>query len=348
MARVLVAMSGGVDSSVAAALCLRDGHEVVGVTMKLWGGESDTGCCSVADVEDARYVAGQLGISHRVLNLTQEFSALVVDHYVDGYGRGETPNPCIECNRSIKFDILVDRARVLGFDYVATGHHARIATREGTALVARGKDPKKDQSYVLSMIPPKVSERLMFPVGEYDKSAVREMADEWGLRTATKPDSQDVCFISRESSPRSFVTDRIGALPATIVDVDSACTLGEDADMKTVTIGQRRRVGGLGDGLRRYVIEKDLSAQVIYVGTAERLKVSSQPVGKVCVHRGDLPLRGLVQVSAHGRAVEATLTAEGLIFSERQRMVAPGQTVAFYQQDAVVASAIVTGASRER
>lgn len=343
MARVLVAMSGGVDSSVAAALCLREGHEVVGVTMKLWGGESDTGCCSVADVEDARYVAGQLGITHRVLNLTQEFSSLVVDHYVEGYGRGETPNPCIECNRSIKFDLLVERARLLGFDRVATGHHARITSDEEPLLVSRGKDLRKDQSYVLSMIPPEVTKRLMFPVGDFDKAQVREMADRWGLRTAAKPDSQDVCFISRGSSPRGFIDDRIGALPATVIDVDSARTLGEDADIKTVTIGQRRRLGGPGDGLRRYVIEKDLEARVIYVGTAEHLKVSSQPIGRLTVHRGELPLQGLVQMSAHGRPVAATFTKDRLIFEERQRKIAPGQTVALYQLDAVVASATVTG-----
>ncbi len=196
--RVLVAMSGGVDSSVAAALIAeRYGPEqVVGATLKLWGGPSDSGCCSVADVEDARRVADQLGLVHHVFNFTGDFEEHVVGPYLRGHLEGRTPNPCIECNRHLKFDRLLDRARVLGFDAVATGHHARRTTGAGgTHLLRRGADPAKDQSYVLAMLGQVQLARCLFPVGDLTKAQVRAEARRLGLRTAAKPDSQDVCFI---------------------------------------------------------------------------------------------------------------------------------------------------------
>ena len=182
---VLVAMSGGVDSSVAAALLVDEGWDVVGVTMRLWGGASDTGCCSVADVDDARRVAQQLGIDHVVFNFSDDFDTHVVAPYVDAHAHGRTPNPCIECNRHIKFDRLLARAERLGLDAVATGHHARIVTTPTGALrVARGADPAKDQSYVVHMLGADALTRLRFPVGDRTKADVRAIAATLGLRTA--------------------------------------------------------------------------------------------------------------------------------------------------------------------
>src|SRR6516165_7851743 len=214
--RVMVAMSGGVDSSVAAALLVEQGHEVVGATLKLWGGESDSGCCSVADVEDARRVAQQLGIEHHVFNLTDEFERHVVAPYVGEHARGRTPNPCIECNRTMKFDRLLRRADRMGFDRLATGHHARVTggDEDGRPMrLRRGADAAKDQSYVLSMLDQHALARVVFPVGEMTKDEVRARARRLGLRTASKPDSQDVCFIGRVEGRQSFLAERMALHP---------------------------------------------------------------------------------------------------------------------------------------
>src|SRR6266568_2751025 len=186
--RVLVAMSGGVDSSVAAALLQEAGHDVVGATMKLWGGDSDSGCCSVADVEDARRVAQQLGIVHHVFNFTDDFDRKVVERYVAEHQAGRTPNPCIECNRHLKFDRLLRRADQLRFDAVATGHYARITrTDAGRYQLRRGVDQLKDQSYVLHMLGQSELAGVLLPIGELTKAEVRARAAELGLRTAAKP-----------------------------------------------------------------------------------------------------------------------------------------------------------------
>ena len=179
-----MALSGGVDSSVAAAELIGDGHEVVGITMRLWGGESDTGCCSIADVDDARRVAQQLDIDHLVFNFTDDFNTHVVDPYVQAHRDGLTPNPCIECNRHLKFDRLSERADLLGFDAVATGHHARVVQRDGAWFVARGEDPAKDQSYVVHMLPQRELARTLFPIGHMTKTQVRAKATALGLRHA--------------------------------------------------------------------------------------------------------------------------------------------------------------------
>ncbi len=356
--RVLVAMSGGVDSSVAAALLVEQGHDVVGATLKLWGGESDSGCCSVADVEDARRVAQQLGIEHHVFNLTGEFDRHVVAGYVDEHAAGRTPNPCIECNRTMKFDRLLRRADRLGFERLATGHHARVtvaAARSGLFELRRGVDEAKDQSYVLSMLGQDELARVVFPVGEMTKDDVRAHASRLGLRTAHKPDSQDVCFIGSTVGRQGFLTERMALHPGEVVDAEGNPAGTVDA-VELVTVGQRRGMGHGGDGKRRYVTHVDVAARRVTVGGADAVARSAVFLAGSSLTWVDRPIgrgaRAVAQVSAHGRPVPCTLDlwedgggGGGLVvrFDTPQRPVAPGQTVALYaagDPDAVVGAGI--------
>jgi tRNA-specific 2-thiouridylase len=332
-------MSGGVDSSVAAALLRDEGHEVVGVTLRLWGGESDTGCCSVSDVDDARRVAQQLDIDHHVFNFSDDFDTHVVDPYVAAHAAGRTPNPCIECNRHLKFDRLLRRADTLGFDAVATGHHARVVVgADGSRRVARGADRAKDQSYVLGMLTPAQLERVVFPVGDRTKADVRHRADRLGLRTAAKPDSQDVCFITSSGGRAGFLGRRLALHPGAVRD-RSGAQVGRVDAVELVTVGQRKGLGLAGGDAPRYVTVVDPGARTVTVGEREDLLAdhvalvdlawSAAPSGSV-----------LAQCSAHGRPAPASVAGTVLRWDEPQRRVAPGQTVVLYEGDTVVGSAV--------
>jgi tRNA-specific 2-thiouridylase len=347
MSRVLVAMSGGVDSSVAAALLLEAGHEVVGATMKLWGGTSDSGCCSVADVEDARRVAQQLGVVHHVFNFTADFDRHVVDPYVDAHARGRTPNPCVECNRHIKFDRFLHRAQQLGFDAIATGHHARVLP-DGS--LARGKDRAKDQSYVLSMLGPEQLSKLHLPVGELTKDEVRAAAARAGLRTAAKPDSQDVCFILAEGGREAFLGDRIPLRPGAVVD-RTGTRLGTVPAVELVTVGQRRGLGTSGGrGHKAFVLDVDVDGATVVVGPEHELLVDTVTVIQQtwASHAGEVQAGTHVdvQASAHGRPFGATDAGAGVLHLDApQRRPAPGQTVALYDGDRVLGGGTVSAAS---
>ncbi|MHB8293878.1 MAG: tRNA 2-thiouridine(34) synthase MnmA [Acidimicrobiales bacterium] len=377
--RFLVAMSGGVDSSVAAALLAEAGHEVVGVTMKLWGGESDTGCCSVSEVADARRVARQIGIEHLVFNFSQDFSSSVVEPYVAAHAAGRTPNPCIECNRHIKFDRLLARASRLGFDAVATGHYARVAAGPATAAGAgpgqergwrllRGVDPTKDQSYVVSMLRPEQLARLCFPVGGMRKAEVREIAHRFGLETATKPDSYDVCFITKATKRSGFLSERM-AMHAGVLTDTSGAEIGAVPAVEMLTVGQRRGLGqpnAPGQGRRtgserRYVVSVDVGSRTAVVGSGQDLLVSSvrlrEPVQLRLSEPVQLRLSEPVQLddgwgsgapleaqmSAHGKPVPARLEGDTVTFTHPVRRMAPGQTLVLYRGDEVVGSGTAGG-----
>jgi tRNA-specific 2-thiouridylase len=346
--KVLVAMSGGVDSSVAAALLRDDGHQVVGATMKLWGGPSDSGCCSVADVDDARRVAQQLGIAHHVFNFAEEFDRHVVAPYVADHAAGITPNPCVACNRHLKFDRLLRRADQLGFDAVATGHYARVVPVGSERYqLRRGADGDKDQSYVVHMLTQPQLSRVLFPVGGLTKAEVRAKAAHLKLRTAGKPDSQDVCFISRTGGREAFLGSRIPLHSGRVIEAGTEVELGLVPAIELVTVGQRRGFGGFGDrdpaSGPRYAVDVDVQAATITLGRAADLLVERVAVRAFSWVDEPVPPGQPVhiQASAHGRPVPGELAPGGEVrFAEPQRRVAPGQSVVVYDGDVVLGGGI--------
>jgi len=340
-------MSGGVDSSVAAALLRDEGHDVVGVTLKLWGGESDSGCCSISDVDDARRVADRLGLDHHTFNFGDAFTEHVVGPYAADHAAGRTPNPCIECNRHIKFAAVDERARLLGFDAVATGHHARIvALADGTRRIARGADAAKDQSYVLHMLDQDQLSRTLLPIGGMEKTEVRHLATELGLRTASKPDSQDVCFITRAHGRGSFLGERIPLTPGRVVDAAGDIVGSVDA-VELVTLGQRRGLGLAGGTAPRYVVDVDRTMDSITVGDKADLLVEHQPVAGLTWADRPVTSDVAVQCSAHGEPWPATIELDPdtpggatIRWTQPQRRIAPGQTLVAYIGDHVAGGGV--------
>lgn len=333
-------MSGGVDSSVAAGLLAEQGHDVVGATLKLWGGESDSGCCSVSDVDDARRVAQVLGVDHHVFNYTEEFERDVVAPFVAGHARGESPNPCIDCNRFIKFDLLFERAARLGFDAVATGHHAQVATVNGRPTLVRGADALKDQSYVLAYLQGPQLARLSLPIGHLTKDKVRTEAARLGLRTWDKPDSQDVCFIEASAGREAFLGSRIELTTAQLVDVELNQEVGETRAAELMTVGQRRGVAPGFDGERRYVTKVDLSSRRVEIARLEKSLESTIAVDPASLtYPYDEVADGtqvIAQVSAHGRPLAATWfggPTPRVELHQPARPVAAGQSLVLYDTE---------------
>jgi tRNA-uridine 2-sulfurtransferase len=313
MAQVLVAMSGGVDSAVAAALLVEQGHEVTGVHLKLADLPLDEqvpghGCCTLDDAQDARRSAQVLGIPFYVWDLATTFRREVQDPFAAAYAAGVTPNPCVTCNERVKYAALLERAVELGFDALATGHHARLR-RDGAPVTGPGPrtalhravDPRKDQSYVLYVATPDQLDRTLLPVGELPKAAVRERAAALGLRVAAKPDSYDVCFIP-DGDTAGYLADRLPASPGPIVDVEGQ-RLGSHDGVWRFTVGQRRGLG-LDHHERRFVVDVDAAAATVRVGPREALACSWAEVAAPTWTTGAVPVGPVrVQVRAHGRSV---------------------------------------------
>ncbi|WP_197380828.1 tRNA 2-thiouridine(34) synthase MnmA [Mycolicibacterium mengxianglii] len=353
--RVLAAMSGGVDSSVAAARMVDAGHDVVGVHLALSSAPGtlrtgSRGCCSKEDASDARRVADVLGIPFYVWDFADRFKEDVIDDFVESYARGETPNPCVRCNERIKFSALSARALALGFDVVATGHYARLED----GRLRRAVDEDKDQSYVLAVLTAEQLRHAAFPVGDTPKPQIREEAARRGLTVADKPDSHDICFIP-SGNTQAFLGARIGVRKGAVVD-SSGTVLAEHDGVHGFTVGQRKGLGIAGpgpDGQPRYVTSIDAQTGTVHVGDAAELEVW-ELLGTQPVFTSGMPLSGPVecevQVRAHGGLAPVVAeVVDGAIHVRLRsalRGVAPGQTMVLYRPDAdgdeVLGSATIT------
>ncbi len=356
--RVLVAMSGGVDSSVAAALLVRQGYDVVGVTMNVWPEQDpnavvrEDACCSLSAAEDARRVAAQLGIPHYVLNLKETFAAKVMDLFFEEYARGRTPNPCVRCNQFIKFDALWPKARALDADYIATGHYARVEY-DATAdryLLRQAVDARKDQSYVLYPLDQAHLARTLLPLGGYQKAEIRQMARELDLIVANKPESQEICFINH-GHYSDVLAERFPTAmrPGPLVNVQGA-TVGEHSGIGAYTVGQRK---GLGVALNEpaYVVGLKPETNTVVVGPERALYAAEALADELMLTsvRAVNELEGravLAKIRYKSEKMPARVYSLGedkirVVFDKPQRAVTPGQAIVLYAEDAVLAGATI-------
>jgi len=354
---VMVAMSGGVDSSLAAALLAEQGHRVIGVTMKTFCYSENTGpsktCCGLDGILDAKRVADKLGIPHHVFDMEEAFTRDVIDDFVSEYAAGRTPNPCVRCNSNTKIPDLLRRGRLFGADAIATGHYARIVQgANGESLIARGLDSGKDQSYFLWGVPTEVLPYIRFPVGELTKREVRDRARALGLSTADKPESQEICFVPT-GSYTDFLAKRLGdsheALQPGNLVTATGDVVGEHTGYAHYTVGQRR---GLGGGFRKplYVLGVRPTTNEVVVGSEEELHRTDVTIGGLNWHTTPPAVgeRVAVQLRYRAPAVDATVSAISddaisVVLDEAHRAVTPGQSGVVYRGATVLGGGRIRG-----
>lgn len=352
--RVVVAMSGGVDSSVAALVLKQAGYDVVGITMRLFPYDEENGttkynkgCCTPQDVEDARDVCRAIGIPHYLMNFEREFEAHVIDYFCEEYARGRTPHPCLACNDKIKFNFLLKKSLALGAMYVATGHYARLKYTDNRWHLLKGIDQSKDQSYVLHTLSQDQLAHILFPIGWYEKSQIRELAHSAGLTVANKEDSQDICFIPN-GDYSSFIAKRIAPQPGEIVN-SSGDVIGHHNGIEKFTVGQRKGLG-IATGKPLYVLGVNVQERRVIIGEAAELLQDSLWASQVnyTVEHPDQSLKVKVKIRYKASEVPATIYPKGnnaiIKFDEPQRAITPGQAVAFYKGEELLGGGIIEGA----
>ena len=359
--RIIVAMSGGVDSSVAALLLHNSGYEVIGVTMRLWADNSDEPgvknkrCCSVSDVQDAKRVCNTIGIPHYVMNFEKEFKKHVIDYFCQEYDRGRTPHPCLACNDKIKFDFLLKKALALDAKYIATGHYARIKESNGVFKLLKGQDDTKDQSYVLFTLTQKELSHLKFPIGEFNKADIRRLAKEAGLSVANKLDSMEICFIP-DNDYRKFIAERLTPKSCNITD-SSGNILGQHPGLQFFTIGQRRKLGLNGNSENPvYVTNIDPNTNTVEVGNEQALyknQIWASKINFISNKNMDDELKVKAKIRYNSKAAYASVKIlddswATINFDEPQKAITPGQAVVFYDDNELVGGGIVETKSPSR
>lgn len=359
---VVVAMSGGVDSSVAAGLLIEQGYNCIGITMKLWdyeivGGNinHESGCCSLDSINDARMVCAKLGMPHYVLNFSRDFHDGVVDNFVEEYIAGRTPNPCVQCNIKIKWKSLHEKARELGADFIATGHYARTRYNKNTNRyeLLKGLDPAKDQSYVLWGTKQNNLAETLYPLGAFTKPEIREMARKMGMRTAEKKESQEICFVPDKDYGR-LLKHMVPGLEEKVTDGDLVNTQGEKMGKHKgypfFTIGQRRGIG-TGFGKPMYVINTNPKKNQVVIGDAEDLYKSAFIAHNLnMIKYSEIPESGIkckAKIRYNGQGYDATIYPQGaekvkVVFNTPQKAISPGQSAVFYdEEDSIIAGSII-------
>lgn len=351
---VVVAMSGGVDSSVAAALLKEQGYNLIGITMKTWGFDDfpvkDSGCCSLEAIYNARNVATNLGMPHYTFDFTERFNETVIENFISEYMKGQTPNPCVLCNKTIKWGVLLDRAKELGADYISTGHYAKVNTNGGRYFVSNSSDVKKDQTYALWQVSQEALSKTLFPLGEYTKPDIRKMAESMGLKTANEPDSQEICFVPNNDY-RELLEIRIPDLKkrldkGEVIYKDKK--IGEHKGFPYYTIGQRKGLN-LSLGKPIYVSKIDAENNKVYVDDEIGLYKKGFVAKEVNFMKYDslkAPVKANVKIRYKDSGSTATLnqldneTVE-VIFDVPKKSITPGQSAVFYEGDDVIGGGII-------